>query len=356
VFAVWTVVCVLGCVLVFRLLDARRELQLKSTVKTPVRLALHEIGADMEARRYGVAQSKLALLSRSWDNFSCRNGIDGSEVGNVMPLFRLIDENGGKQRESVTPRLSPKFGVPLMVWGKIRGGDPRRKAYDKEARFIRIRTVNGNNVECERITLPLSAMNPGTLRELSSLPLGTSVIFSGFESVRDYGLPDFPDMESVTHQAYGIANVFVVRNGGETLDIYELDCGKSYRVGDREYTFDELAVLLKASPVKWTVLYMDKRSSAEENEQLRRFRALCERLGKVLEVTCQRSTSYDDPGAERESSAFAATIRVSGGAGFARGREQPPERDRVLRGLQHSPGAGGPLGADICPQMWPIRE
>lgn len=288
--SVLAAVGILVCVFVCRVFAARCELRSKSRVETPVRLALDEIRADMAARRYGIADFKLELLSRCWNDFSG----SGGEFGNLMPLFRAIDKNGGRRRESVGPRLAEKFGVPLLVRGEIRGGDPRRKAYDARQRFILIHTVNGENVEPERITLPLAAMNSGTLGKLSSLPVGTRVMFTGFESVRDQGFPDFPGEMSIQHTGYGLVNVFVAHDGGAMLDIYEFDCGERYCVNGKEYSADGLSAFLETSPVKWVVLYLDKRSAPEDNENLRRFRALCDRLGKVLEVSCQRSTRYDD--------------------------------------------------------------
>lgn len=65
-----------------------------SSIKAPGRMALSEIQADMNARRYSLAKAKIDAFVNTWKRFesgpdSCR----GSGIGDIMVTFSKIDTN-----------------------------------------------------------------------------------------------------------------------------------------------------------------------------------------------------------------------------------------------------------------------
>ena len=70
------------------------RLWLISAIKAPGRMALSEIQADMNARRYDVAKAKIEVLISTWQRFdSGPDSFGGSGIGDVMVAFSKLDTN-----------------------------------------------------------------------------------------------------------------------------------------------------------------------------------------------------------------------------------------------------------------------
>lgn len=70
------------------------RLWLISAIKVPGRMALGEIQADMNARRYDVAKAKIDFLMSRWQRFdSGPDSFKGSGIGDIMVAFSKLDTN-----------------------------------------------------------------------------------------------------------------------------------------------------------------------------------------------------------------------------------------------------------------------
>ena len=64
-----------------------------SAVKTPGRMALDDIEADLIAGRSETAKAKIAALKQQWAVFNSEAGFRGQAIGNIMVTFGQIDSS-----------------------------------------------------------------------------------------------------------------------------------------------------------------------------------------------------------------------------------------------------------------------
>jgi hypothetical protein len=70
------------------------RLWLVSAVKTPGRMALGEIQADMNAGQYRLAKAKIDVFLETWQRFdSGPDSFDGRGIGDIMVAFSKLDTN-----------------------------------------------------------------------------------------------------------------------------------------------------------------------------------------------------------------------------------------------------------------------
>ena len=67
------------------------RLWMVSAVKAPGRMALADIQADMDARRYGVAKAKIDAFTMTWQRFEAGpDSCSGQGIGDIMVTFSKI--------------------------------------------------------------------------------------------------------------------------------------------------------------------------------------------------------------------------------------------------------------------------
>ena len=147
------------------------------------------------------------------------------------------------------------------------------------------------------VVVKLFSYDKTKLARWRTLPAGTPVDFSGYESIEPFGFPDDPlDVYTVQHRSFGIKHIFVVMRvnrtvGGGRLEIEELHGGELFRINDRNCSVEDLKSMLSSLKPVRIKLIRDKAADAVGDGNVDKLREFCRDRHIALDIVIPTSVA-----------------------------------------------------------------